>query len=375
MKLRYLSVLGLTALVLVVLEVGLEARAYRRGFGSVLFGEGQVRLGDSSASSDLPARALGPQDGFPFRSRVVPREMDPDVVRIWLGSASHAEDVAVPVLQLFPNRMGALLGESVQVLNASRAGLTLGGNTRELRDLGPEWRPGFAVLYGLSMDLGTLSRRFLAEGGRSPDPGEGEMLEAGPEAGQAESVSGPFRRLDQLYEQTTVYAQLKSNLTTLVTRQRVLADSLPDGAIQVFRSSVESFVEAARDVGAEPVLTTFATSHGWEEAGALPLAAEKFMVRYNPYLRPSGWLKAVHDLNEVFRAVAEDMDVALIELEPSLTGRSGLFRDPVHFTVGGHEEVALLLAQGMEGAFPGTFPGVSSAASPAASSGDSGDGS
>jgi hypothetical protein len=350
MKLRYLSVLGLTALFLLVLEVGLEARAHRRGFGSILFGQGQVRLGDTNL--ELPPQALGPQEGFPFRSRVVAREKDPGIVRIWLGSASHGEDVAVPVPQLFPNRMGDLLGDSVQVLNASRAGLTLGGNARELRETGEDWAPDYAILYGLSMDLGNLSRTFLAETPPSPDPGEGGDVEVEPQG----SVSGPFTYLDRLYEETTVYAQLKSNLTTLVTRQRVLADSLPQGAFEPFKAVVERFVDAAEEVGAIPVLTTFATSHGWNGPEPLPLAAEKFMVRYNPYLKPSGWVKAIHDLNEVFREVARERDVALIELEPGLTNHPALFRDPVHFTVDGHDEVARRLAAGLEEAFPATFP-------------------
>src|SRR5687767_7527070 len=80
---RHLAVLGWTALALLVLEVAVEVRAYRRGWDTLLFGHG-----GPPASDD--ARGLGPTDGFRFRSRVVPALRTPGSRRVWVASASYA---------------------------------------------------------------------------------------------------------------------------------------------------------------------------------------------------------------------------------------------------------------------------------------------
>ena len=76
------------------------------------------------------------------------------------------------------------------------------------------------------------------------------------------------------------------------------------------------------------------------------------MVRYNPYLKPSGWIKSVHNLNAVIREVARDHNVLLLDLETPLAQQAELFRDPVHFTPAGHEEAARVLAHELGRALP-----------------------
>ncbi|MFC1639643.1 hypothetical protein ACFL3B_02650 [Gemmatimonadota bacterium] len=346
MKLKHLSVLGWTALFLLALEVGLEARAHRRGWESILFGPGTVQSGDISQMAQDTTLELGPTPAFPFRSPVVTPWKTDSGIRIWFGSASYGEDTRVPAPDIFPNLAGSLLhhriGRSVEVLNASRAGLTIANNARDLEALGPTWTPDYAVLYGLSMDLGLLSEQFLGAGvvddpdrGKASDPKETEL------------VSGPFRYLSKLYETTTLYSQLKSHVTTLITEQQILADSLPAVALDSFRATVNAFVDAAIGIGATPVLTTFATSYSLDDPEPLSLASKRFILRYNPYLKPQGWLAAVKSLNSVFWEVAGERDITLIDLDSELTSHHDLFRDPVHFSVLGHSEAATLLADGI----------------------------
>ncbi len=321
-------------------------RAHHRGYQSLLFGEGRTRFESKSGTAETTPLEVGPTEEFPFRSRVVSRLKPDGVVRVWFASASHGEDTALPVPDVFPNRMGPFLAEKtgrcIEVLNASRAGLVIADNGKELDSLGPAWGPDYAILYGLSMDLGVLSRQFLTGGTAS--------TESDSEQEPGKPVAGFSRRLERLWEETTLYAQLKSNLTTLITRERLLADSIPAAAGDLLRADLNEFVDAALAVGATPVLTTFATSHGWNSSVPLPLTAEQFMVRYNPYLKPSGWVKAIHSLNGVIRDVATARGVMLIDLEGSLTNRPWLFRDPVHFSPQGHEETAEQLAQGLANA-------------------------
>jgi hypothetical protein len=344
-------------MILLVMEVGLEFRAHRRGFDSLLFGPATVRFAADPSEDAEPSSEVGPTESFPFRSPVVPPSKPEGTVRIWFGSASHGEDTAVPVRQVFPNLMGNLLeetGRRVEVLNASRAGLVFSDNAGELREGGSDWQPDYAVLYGASMDLGNLSKMFLGAGGRpvlNTRGGGSGNREAEGDGGSPDLVSGPFRRLDRFYEETTVYAHLKSRITTLITLERLLADSLPTVAGELFGEAVGGFVDAAEAVGAVPVLTTFATSHGWLGPQPLPRGVEMFLVRYNPYLKPTGWQKAVHTLNDVVRQVARERNVVLLELQPDLTNRTQLFRDPVHFTPAGHAEAAALLANRFAEAF------------------------
>ena len=62
------------ALFLGALEVAAEARAFRRGWDTALFGHG----GPPASNEDL---GLGPTEAFPFRSRIVPVERAPGASR------------------------------------------------------------------------------------------------------------------------------------------------------------------------------------------------------------------------------------------------------------------------------------------------------
>jgi hypothetical protein len=113
---------------LALIEVALECRAAGRGFKTHLFGQSPQRA-KNVAENDLDNDAnFGPAQGFPFRSRIVDSRKKQDTIRIWIASSSHAEDVRMKVHDVFPVVIERELnrrGFSCEVLNASRAGMTL----------------------------------------------------------------------------------------------------------------------------------------------------------------------------------------------------------------------------------------------------------
>lgn len=332
---------------LAAIEIGLEYRAHRRGWESLLWGGpvGQVEdVAPREGASKVPEtrRAVGPRPDFPFRSVVVPRERSPGVFRAWVASASHAEDIYTDVQQIFPTRLQTRLaarGAPSQVLNASRAGNTIGQNVRDLQTVAPRWRPDAVVLYQMSIDIVGLSKRYLAAG-----PADGQAQQAGP-ATAALPAASPVARLA---EQTSVYTLAKANVTPLVAAQRVLYDDLGADAENEFVQRLEEFVRAVRELGATPVLCTFATSYRRDELATLPFEVRQFMLRYNMYLSPRGWLDTIQRLNERIEQVARSEHVPLVDLAEAITGKRDLFRDFVHFSTVGHERVAELIADQLQ---------------------------
>jgi lysophospholipase L1-like esterase len=77
-----------------------------------------------------------------------------------------------------------------------------------------------------------------------------------------------------------------------------------------------------------------------------------FVHRWNKHLSARGWLDAIDRLNGVIRAVAQERNVHLVDLEPALTGRQEFFRDPVHFSPAGHRAMAEGIASGLSQRLP-----------------------
>lgn len=316
---RHLRVLGWTALLLLALEVALEARAYRRGWDTLLFGQAAV---DGAEAEGV----FGPTEAFPFRSRIVPAEKPAGTLRIWIASASYALGGNLPVEQVFPVRLGDLLtarGVPSEVLNAGAVAYAIPDSVRRLVEEGPRWRPDVAVLYHLSTDVDELSRSLGAPGG----------LEA---AAGAEGLDWGSR----LIERTTLQPLLKEHVSSRVTLARPLLDTLGERGEAAFEARVRAFTAACRALQARPVLCTFAASH--DRANPEPLPSHVF--RFNLRVSRTGWHATIERWNEVLRRVAREEGLALVDAEASLLGRTPDFVDFVHFSATGHEALALLLA-------------------------------
>ncbi len=337
MTLRTASVYVWVVALLACMELALQCRAHYRGWDAPIF-----RIAAASAATaaeEKPAR-YGPTKEFPFRSEIVPPQCPPGTSRLWVASASHAEDIHLGVEETFPAQAGRLLsraGEGPwQVLNASRAGNLIAANTADLSRLGAAWRPSVVVLYQMSMDVVALSREHL--GANKPDRKQARKDDQTGETSR-ESV------LRKAAAETTIYTTLKANLTPWIAGQRVLADDVGQAAERDFEERVRNFLRVVRESGALPLLTTFATSHSQEEAGRLPFDVRQFMLRYNQYLSPKGWTRTIAQFNGVIRRIASEEGVALVDCESAMTGNARYFRDYVHFAPEGHKKIAELLSE------------------------------
>ncbi|MBI2382426.1 MAG: hypothetical protein HYV16_16880 [Gammaproteobacteria bacterium] len=313
------------ALLLVLVEAGFEWRAHERGYTTLFFGQHET------ASRRNP--------DFPFRSLPVPAERRPGSLRIWLSSASHAEDNYQPVDKIFPTRLCALLeqsGQACDMLNASRAGVGIADNTQELRREAGHWRPDIAVLYQAKIDIDELSKTSFG-----PPAPKGEIAEPLPH-------QRALAHLRQVFEATTLYAHLTQQLKTRMMQARVLQPALPVQAEAEYAARVRRFIATSREQGIRPVLTTFAVRYGTRDAEQFSGELERSLLQYNPYLSKAGWLRSIARCNEILREIAEEEKVQLIDLAGPVSGQAALFRDFSHFSVAGHERMAELLAAGLK---------------------------
>lgn len=327
MKIKFLSLFGLIAVCLGGSELLLEARAARRGYDTLLFGAAQT----VTSSPGRSMNAYGPTSEFPFRSRIVPRVTAPGTVRIWIASASYAQDLWFPPDRVFPSIAAQLLAESttrrIEVLNRSEAGLSIPGNLDHLRLDGDAWHPDIIVLYQLTNDLNQLTRSGGEHTGDGYDP--------------ASNPTSP-RALTKLYERTTWFAHLKANVTPKFSGSRLLPGTLSDSADAAFQNRIRTFLNIADSLGAIPVLMTFATRI--QHADSLDTSARDWLLRWNPDLSPEGYVRTVSAWNRHIRQIAEQEAVPIIDVESQMRGRSDLFRDFAHFERDGHTELARIVA-------------------------------
>jgi hypothetical protein len=331
LKLTCLKSFFWIACFLVIGELGLEVRANHRGWDTMIFGllaseqsVPQQKQGDSE---------YGPTASFPFRSRVIPLERKLGNHRYWVASSSHAEDIYLPPSMTFPNVLERFLkNESVNavVLNASRAGNDIPGNVDDLRQWGSQWRPDYVILYQLSLTISSIAKRTLS----------GTKRQGSPAMNQTKKAGGPVTWVNQFVEKTSIYANVKGQVSSRIGASRVLADDLGLQGDQEFISMLQDFIDTTRSVGSVPVLTTFATSHTRKQLAVFPNDLALGLFKYSSFLSVEGWVTSVERLNAVVRRVASQEGIMLIDVEGAVAGRPEFFRDFVHFTPAGHEAVA-----------------------------------
>ena len=233
---------------------------------------------------------------------------------------------------VFPVRIGDLLREAgtpADVLNAGRVGTTVVDNGKELRAEAARWKPDVAILYQMSTDVDQLSRTLGQKGG----------LEAA--AGSEGLAWG-----SEVVAKTTVWPLLKEEVSSRVTRMMPLDDGLGEAGVRAFEARVRAFTATCRELGIQPVLCTFATSHGRDDPDALPM----HVFRYNQRLSRKGWHDTVDAWNDVLRRVAKDEGLLLVDLAPLLLGKRASFVDFVHFSKAGHETVARAVVEALRSA-------------------------
>jgi len=319
------------AVFVVLLEVGLEVRANQRGWDTMVFG---FSFPTQSVSPQQQANSeFGPTPAFPFRSRIVPLERESGNHRYWVASSSHAEDIYLPPPMIFPNILEHFLKEgklNAVVLNASRAGVDISGNVDDLKRWGRQWKPDYAILYQMSLSIGSIAKHVLGAGAQV----------ASANANNNKVKEGPVAWINRLVEKTTIYANVKGQITARIGASRVLSNGLGLQAEQEFTAMLRDFIGAARSIGSVPVLTTFATSHTRKQRGEIPQDIALGLFKYSSVLSVEGWVASVEQFNAAVKRVANEERVLLIDVESTVAGHPEYFRDFVHFTPAGHEAVA-----------------------------------
>ncbi|MBX3369808.1 MAG: SGNH/GDSL hydrolase family protein [Nitrospira sp.] len=344
MNLSLLRVLLFGLAYLVIIEGALEIRAHFRGFDTIAFGTFQRQ--------DLSVTTMPPS---PQNPRATPASDTPDKkkgeIRYWIASSSHAEDVYLSRELVFPVRLETLLkstGQAVTVINASHAGMDIEANRTELEIKGTRAQPDFVILYQMSTQITKLSKQLLS--GKHPSSPKGQGSNNPPPPPQPSHIA-------QWYETTSVYALLKGNVSNWLTGQRVLADSLGDRADEEFEREVKEFVNTVRQVGAQPVLCTFATSHTQRNLPNIPPEVPGLLFRYNVYLSLSGWFDTITRFNHILKRIANEQHIPLIDIDAAISGHSEYFRDFVHFTPDGHQKVAQTIVAGLHAQAPKQLAG------------------
>lgn len=313
---------------LMAVEILLEFRAHLHGWSSLLFGQGRA----SAVARRIDSQGgYGPTKNFPFRSLVLNHPTKQLV--FWVASSSMGVHEQLAAQFIFPNVFHAMLErkkDGVAVINASRVASGIIQNTNTLGILGPIWRPRYAILYNMSNDINRMSKAMY--GPTRENEQQGTSLK----------WALPF------LENTTMYTLTKKVLSSNLAQRRILWDGLGDEGKKEFEHLITGFVQQSRQLGVEPVLCTFATSHKMESFDQWPLAVKSFLFSYNIYLSPKGWATTIDGFNDIIREVAQREKVGLIDAYKELAGNKEYFVDFVHFSPFGHEKLGRIFADYFE---------------------------
>jgi hypothetical protein len=352
MKLRHLSLLLWIAVFLAAAELALEWRAHRRGYGTLLFSVGGLSAANSSAAAAAES-GFGPTEDHPFRSRVHAREKGASTVRIWIASASYAEDRRHPAARIFPVLLEDALrarGHDVEVLNASRNAYSLAGAERVLGEIGAAWQPDLVLAYHYSNDLDELSTTLLSVAGAAT-PGAADEAPAS----AVDGASAPAARTEaarpwpsRVAEATTLYAQAKNQFKARLVALRLLEDEVPEVIVAGLESRVLALEATAESLGAQLVLCRFACSHPSAQGGALPLDYRNNLYRYNSHLSERAWRDGVDVFNGLLSRLGAERGLAVLALDERVAGQHAHFRDFTHLTEAGHRAMADALADLVE---------------------------
>lgn len=121
-------------------------------------------------------------------------------------------------------------------------------------------------------------------------------------------------------------------------------DKVPDSNIHSFKTDLACAVRTAQQAGAKVVLATHATYFGTtlREADRPMMTAWR---RFYPELKEEGFLDLERRTNAAIKALAQEMQVPLVDADQAIPPGPDNFADFVHFTDAGAARMAQLLTQ------------------------------
>lgn len=124
-------------------------------------------------------------------------------------------------------------------------------------------------------------------------------------------------------------------------------NELPEQSLPLYLAKLDRFIEACGDIGAIPVVCTFAVACDERNVSALDADTRLTALRFNPHLSLLGWARCTNQLNTVTVEHCRQQGVRVIDVAEGMSGQTQYFRDIVHFTPSGHKKVAEILANNL----------------------------
>jgi len=314
-------------------ELTLEYRHYHKGFNTPIFGVKEQQKEKSNSKKNGQSHEYGPSSVFPFRSRIIEKNKK-DNVRIWIASASHAEHITLPQEEIFPNKICDFWVGGCEVLNGSKAGMSIPGNIDLLNKYVKLYRPDFSVLYQMSLIIEYQQGALLNNIAEKAIENRNSIFD--------------ISHIKAFLQTTSAYQHLSDYIGGNLKLEGFLKNRLPKTYDSDFELQIMSFLETSKQNGVQPVLTTFAASHDTSNLSDMPLSIRTNFVRYNSYLSPLGWVTMIKHYNDLVREIASREGAFLIDIESEMNGKSWLFVDFVHFNPEGHRLLAIFLAQKLQ---------------------------
>lgn len=165
-----------------------------------------------------------------------------------------------------------------------------------------------------------------------------------------------FGRIEQLVKQQVppaVMTRVRRFSIWRETRHTPVADRVPQASIDAFGTDLECAVNAARALGAQPIVVTHATLFG----AAVQPADEDMLVawrRFYPELAEGGFLDLEQRANAAALAVAAHTGARVVRADALIPRGRENFADFVHFTDRGAGLMAAALADAILADAPGT---------------------
>ena len=229
--------------------------------------------------------------------------------------------------------------QNVDVLNAGVPGHASFDSVGKLLSQVWMFEPDYVLFYNAWNDI-----KYWTE--LSPEDSLLEVLEP------YDPRQDPFRSyrngLDRLLSRSQIYVKLRTKYfiwtADVGTEGRTSSEELSDSYSRVgprqYRLGVEMFVEAARTIGATPVLLTQATLVNESNT---PEELERISFNYAE-LTHEALIRAFSECNEIVRSVALEKDVDLFDVAKTFSGDRSILADHVHLSTEGSPALAEAIA-------------------------------
>lgn len=264
-------------------------------------------------------------------------------VRVIVYGGSSVFDTRVTMS--WPERMERLLKSAgythLEVINAGIPGHASSDSLGRLLAEGYRFNPDYVILYNAWNDIKYFrSQKTL-------------LRELRPWAPKDDPRFNYVNSIDRfLSHGSQLYVRLRSEIIKWRLgigaegrlQDRKLYDRYPTQGTEQFRIDVATFVDLARNIGAEPILVTQARlpTHSNE-------AEVKDLVRYDYVgLTHEALVGAFAQTDAIIDEVGRKKNVLVVHASQQMSGEVDLFEDHVHFTVAGSERIATIVARALK---------------------------